>query len=210
MWVSQSLEGRPSSDFTYRWTRSLDGVWFRCLKFEKRKKKNFIFAKTWTPMEMEYKKTTKSANASRPHERQTVMWNICWEKMQGQHSLSRYLKTTWMLRCCSVCNQLCYHPAAAQQALGKEHTTPPPPTFLKYCWAMNSTSSVCLSPLLLISFCWLSPPLCVFVGAQTLVWNFWRSCTAGFRHTFPITDYAACGTILWRMRIVYISIYPKI
>lgn len=127
--------------------------------------------------------------------------------MQGQHSLSRYLKTTWMLRCSSVCNQLCYHPAAAQRALWEEHTTPSPPS-LKYRWAMNSTSSVCLSLLLLISFCWLSPPLCVFVGAQTLVWNFWGSCTAGFRHTFPITDYAACGTLVVYACCIYI--YPKI
>lgn len=50
-------------------------VWGR----KKKQKKNFIFTKTWTPIKMEYKKTTKSANASRPHERQTVMWNICRE-----------------------------------------------------------------------------------------------------------------------------------
>lgn len=90
--------------------------------------------------------------------------------MQGLHSLSRYLKTTWMLRCCSVCNQLCYHPAAAQRAPGKEHTTTPAPTSLKYCWAMNSTSSICLSPLLLISFCWLfSSSVCFCWCSDTCV-----------------------------------------
>lgn len=60
-WVRRSLEFSPRRNVT-SWAKSLNRVWFRYLK--RKKKKNSIVAETWTPVELENKRLTKSANVS--------------------------------------------------------------------------------------------------------------------------------------------------